>query len=142
MLAKAESIIKENPANIRKTLIQAIGITDSQAKRLLKKFRAKGTLDAGSCSAVVPSTFRRGIQADDFCRGLDLPLKVREAVANLGSLVISDADFRTELKIPSTQWAAIRGLDEFSKNHIAIHGKIFWAQEKVINKVRATIDLV
>lgn len=155
---KAIKLLESNPAMGRKSLSAALGISENQARKLIKQVR--GTSGKKSTKLVATSNkntsamqFKKAVPAEDFRKQFDVPLKIRMALKGLEAAVdpntgkktedsvISDNDFRVELGIQSQQWASARQMEEFSKFQIVIRGKMYWAPPRAIEKIRNTIDI-
>ena len=71
--------------------------------------------------------------------------KIDEGIANLGSSIIKDNDFRMELGIALDRWKVVSTLERFSKNKIELRGKQFkgtyWGQQDSLADLRKKIDM-
>lgn len=93
----------------------------------------------------VPKRFRMAVDVEQVKEEYDDESKIDEGIANLGSSIIKDNDFRMELGIALDRWKVVSTLERFSKNKIELRGKQFkgtyWGQQDSLADLRKKIDM-
>lgn len=93
----------------------------------------------------VPRKFRMAIDVSQVKDEYDDEAKIDEGIANLGTSVIKDNDFRIELGVAQDRWKLVSTLKKYEKNRIELRGKqfrgTFWGQEEVLEELRRKIDM-
>jgi len=94
----------------------------------------------------VPSKFKLGIEVSVVKKEYDDEGKIEAGLVNLGTQVIKDNDFRTELGVSTDRWKVVSGLKKFEKHRIELRGKqykgVYWGQVEVIKELRRAVDML
>jgi len=117
----------------RGTLARFTGISEAIATRILKSVRDGTTMAYESC-------LKGAIAVEDFIEKNDVTLQVRKGLEELTGSLIPDMQFRDALGISPTIWAQIRERSEFSMFQVTVRKTLYWANPKVIDKVRGKLD--
>ena len=77
---------------------------------------------------------------------VDVEPKVEAGLRELGSKIIKDEDFRTELAISRDKWRSVVRLSQFKDNRCEIKGKRFrgfyWGNTEVVKDLKHKIELI
>jgi len=94
----------------------------------------------------VPSKFRAGVDVAVVKKEYDDEGKIAQGLENLGTQVIRDADFRSELMIPNDRWKVVTDRKKFDKNKVELKGKqykgVYWGSVEVLVELRKAVDMV
>ena len=125
----------------QKKISEILGVSLRQVRKALH-MKTPGQTPAANFMTTTPTTLPRAVDAEMFRRRFDVKMKVQEGLKLLSSQVISDNDFRLDLKIPVDRWRAVADLEEFQKNRLAIKDKIYWGQKAILEKIKQTMDVL
>lgn len=90
--------------------------------------------------------FRMSVDVSEVAKEYDDEGKILEAIKTLGTHLIKDNDFRTELRISHDRWRIVTGMPKFANYKQELKGKrfrgLYWGTTSVIKDLRKKIDLL
>jgi hypothetical protein len=141
--------------------VKRFNSTHGYIKDTISGMRRDGTLPATAFVAtkarinVVPvgkdidtkgKPFRMSVDVSEIAKEYDDEGKIIEAIRTLGTHLIKDNDFRTELRISHERWKIVTGMPKFANYRQELKGKrfrgLYWGAAPVIKELRKKIELL
>lgn len=125
------------------------------AMRRSGKLPASAFLATGANICTIPADkdidtkgkpFRMSIDVSEIAKEYDDEGKIIEAIKTLGTHLIKDNDFRTELRISHDRWKIVTNMPKFTNFRQELKGKrfrgVYWGTTHVIKDLRKKIELL
>lgn len=131
----------------RNTVMEKLGLSDSQAKLAIRKIRGPAPTRPKApktlWKSVLPRPYTKvkltsTIKADVFRDSVDDAKRLREGLLVLGNDVATDGQLRADLSISTTSWARLRESREFAKFQFRVKGKQYWSSLQTIGEIART----
>lgn len=141
--------------------VKRFNTTYGYVKDVISAMRREGKLPASAFVAnrahakVVPVSseidtkgkpFRMSVDVSEIAKEYDDEGKIIEAIKTLGTHLIKDNDFRTELRISHERWKIVTGMPKFANYRQELKGKrfrgLYWGTASVIKELRKKIELL
>jgi hypothetical protein len=131
----------ENRTDLIDDTVKTLDVTPRAVKKQLRRVLKES--NGGILPAQSNNTLSKAMSGESFRKEHDLTIKVKKALNSLGTNVIYDHDFRSEMHIPVDKWKRITvKIDPEQKYRLKVKGKWIWGMPNVLQRIEETIDII